>query len=511
VSRPLSLTEDHLQRFAAASGDRNPLHVDELFARGTPQGRCIAHGALVVVSALGAADADALRRAEALDIQFRQPVFPSEEYAASLAESTKKSARIEVIGAGRRVATVVVTIDREQPPLPDVGGREQRAEAAPRIYALDQLVGADISISERYAPDLQALSELAHELDAGHIPDAILTWLAAASYTVGMLVPGRDALFARAQLARTSSREVSRITASVSAADERTGFVSLDAVLEQAEVSAQMTLHTFLRSPVPAPDRSRLAPHLAPSTALAGRKILVVGASRGLGAAVTGAFATQGATVWAGFAQSTEKAERLRQEFGEDRVRLLQFNAEDPEQARHAFDTVRAQAGALDGVVLSAAPPLGDLALHPASAGAMLEFLDSSMAMMLVPLSEALRLLTADGWLVIVSSSALDDPPESWPHYVTAKAAQEGAAAYCALHTSARVLVARPPKMWTESTNTPMGRIGAVEKEHVAAAIVRWVMHEAPKDGLQLLTSEQLMDGPPLQAAPPSQSSTRAG
>ena len=61
-----------------------------------------------------------------------------------------------------------------------------------------------------------------------------------------------------------------------------------------------------------------------------------------------------------------------------------------------------------------------------------------------------------------------------WPHYTIAKAALEGAAAYCERHTSARVLVARAPKMWTDSTNTPLGRLGAVPKEQVAAAIVRW-------------------------------------
>jgi acyl dehydratase/NAD(P)-dependent dehydrogenase (short-subunit alcohol dehydrogenase family) len=510
VSRELSLTHDHLERFAAASGDRNPLHVDELFARGTPQGRCIAHGALLALAALGSADADALRRAEGLNIKFKQPVFPGDTYTRSLLASTEKSARIEVVGAGRLVATIVVTIDREQAPLADVPGQQPRSEPAPRIYSLDQLVAADISISEGYAPDLQALTELAHELGAGHVPSAILTWLAAASYTVGMLVPGRDALFVGAQLGRTSSGELSRVTASVSAADERTGFVSLDAVLEQADASGQMTLHTFVQPPVPVPDRSNLAPHLAPSTALASWKILVVGASRGLGAAVTGAFATQGATIWAGFAQSTAKAERLRQDFGEDRVRLLRFNAKDPEQTRHAFETVRAQAGSLDGVVLSAAPPLLDLPLHPDAAGPMLEFLDSSMAMMLVPLSEAIGLLAPDGWVVIVSSSALDDPPDTWPHYVTAKAAQEEVAAFCALHTSARVLVARPPKMRTESRNTPMGRIGAVEKEQVAAGLVRWVMHEAPNAGLQVLSPKQLTDGPPLRAASPGQSSTPA-
>ena len=74
-----------------------------------------------------------------------------------------------------------------------------------------------------------------------------------------------------------------------------------------------------------------------------------------------------------------------------------------------------------------------------------------------------------------MSSSALEDPPAPWPHYTIAKAALEGLAAYCARHLPARVLVVRAPKMWTDSTNTPLGRAGAAAPEQVAAAIARRV------------------------------------
>ena len=52
MSATLRLTAEHVLRFADASGDRNPLHVDEPFARSTSYGRCIAHGALVTIAAL---------------------------------------------------------------------------------------------------------------------------------------------------------------------------------------------------------------------------------------------------------------------------------------------------------------------------------------------------------------------------------------------------------------------------------------------------------------------------
>jgi NAD(P)-dependent dehydrogenase (short-subunit alcohol dehydrogenase family) len=277
----------------------------------------------------------------------------------------------------------------------------------------------------------------------------------------------------------------------MTAVDDRTGLVNVDVGLDQHDASAAMTLHTFLRPPVPPPDRASIGRYLAPSADLSGRTILVVGGSRGLGAALTGAFATQGATVWVAFAHSRRHAENLRSEFGTEEIRLLQFDAEDPEQTRNAFAALRAGSGVLDGVVFCAAPPLYETSLHPAASSSTLGFVRSSLAMTLVALAETLEVLAPDGWLVVVSSSGLDDPPEVWPHYMIAKSALEGVAAYCERHTTAGVLVARAPKMWTDSTNTSLGRLSAVPKEQVAAAIVRWASSD-PDSRPSLLTGDEL-------------------
>ncbi|MFI6044485.1 MaoC family dehydratase [Nocardia sp. NPDC051321] len=45
------ITQDSIDRFAEATGDRNPLHVDPGFARQTPFGSTIAHGYFLVAAA----------------------------------------------------------------------------------------------------------------------------------------------------------------------------------------------------------------------------------------------------------------------------------------------------------------------------------------------------------------------------------------------------------------------------------------------------------------------------
>jgi NAD(P)-dependent dehydrogenase (short-subunit alcohol dehydrogenase family)/acyl dehydratase len=476
VIRTLRVTREHLDRFAASSGDRNPLHVDAAYARATPYGRNIAQGALVTIAALGIADELALNHLKAIHVQFKQPVFPDEDYVVSLLASSPDSAEIEVSGRGRAAVAITLAFD-PQAPLPEV---EEQTPAtlrtSPARPTVEELAAPDSSLREPYSCDLDALAPLADELGAGGVPRTTLVWLAAASYTIGMVVPGEDALFVGARITRSTSPDSGRLSGSVTFADDRTGLVGLDVVLEQHDASARMTLQAFLRAPVAPPDRPSIERFLASSTRLSGRNLLVVGASRGLGAALTGAFALQGATVWAGFAESSSHMEAIRSEFGTEAIRPLRFDAEDIEATRAALATVADGAGSLDGVVLCAAPPMHEASLHPDASESTLQFVRSSVAMALVPLAESLRLLAPEGWVVVLSSSGLDDPPDVWPHYTIAKAALEGAASYCRRHTGARVLVARAPKMATDSMNTPLGRLNAVPMEQVAAAIVRWTI-----------------------------------
>ena len=51
-----TVTEADMVNFAGVTGDINPLHMDEVFARSTPFGRRVPHGQLVFVLALGLAE-----------------------------------------------------------------------------------------------------------------------------------------------------------------------------------------------------------------------------------------------------------------------------------------------------------------------------------------------------------------------------------------------------------------------------------------------------------------------
>jgi acyl dehydratase len=81
--RPFTVDEDQLQRYAEASGDHNPIHLDEAIARSAKLPGVIVHGmctmamaSAAIVDELAGGDPGRVRRVAA---QFAKPVFPGQE------------------------------------------------------------------------------------------------------------------------------------------------------------------------------------------------------------------------------------------------------------------------------------------------------------------------------------------------------------------------------------------------------------------------------------------------
>jgi len=116
-----TVTETDLALFAAVSGDFDPIHVDEAYARATPFGRRIAHGALALallstVSALIsrlARDRGSRGTSVSLGydrIRFLGPVFVGDTLTARYtvlevdADARRSRAKVEVVKASGELA-----------------------------------------------------------------------------------------------------------------------------------------------------------------------------------------------------------------------------------------------------------------------------------------------------------------------------------------------------------------------------------------------------------------------
>lgn len=96
------LTQDDFSRFAALSGDDNPIHVDPVFSARTRFGKTVCHGMLLYALICGALDLHfpGARQIEQ-DLMFPTPTFVGERVTVRLrvvqVQLTQHTARLETI------------------------------------------------------------------------------------------------------------------------------------------------------------------------------------------------------------------------------------------------------------------------------------------------------------------------------------------------------------------------------------------------------------------------------
>ena len=86
ATRSLTLTADHVAKYAEITGDRNPLHFDEAYAARTPFGRLVVHGGLTsgILNALVAEDMPGPGTVfMSMDLRFTKPVFIGDTITAT--------------------------------------------------------------------------------------------------------------------------------------------------------------------------------------------------------------------------------------------------------------------------------------------------------------------------------------------------------------------------------------------------------------------------------------------
>jgi len=91
------LTQSMLNAYADASGDHNPIHIDEAFAKTTPMGGTIAHGMLVlsfISEMMAGAFGPQWLSTGSLDVRFRAPARPGDTVTARATAQDPKDGRL---------------------------------------------------------------------------------------------------------------------------------------------------------------------------------------------------------------------------------------------------------------------------------------------------------------------------------------------------------------------------------------------------------------------------------
>ncbi|MER8062297.1 MULTISPECIES: SDR family NAD(P)-dependent oxidoreductase [unclassified Streptomyces] len=484
------LSEDDVALFSRVSGDHNALHCSPDHARRTPFGRTVAHG---VLAALGTLEEQAPRGTGvgSVEVDFGSPVFPGVRYRSEALGGVRTGSGHRLLDGDRACLTVRVRpgspADVEPLPAPPV-------RTASR-HTIEELPPGT-SVSGTYGPQgIDALCDrfpVASRL-LGQLPLACLLW---SSRLAGMRLPGENCLLGRVALhfvpAAVSGAARLSYAARVVHADHRFGLLTIAGEISaDGVVVARAEIEAMVRRPAPLATSAALEALLRPSTRLRGASAVVVGGSRGLGAALSLALASQGCEVFVGHRGALPQS--LLDDAGRlpGLLRSVPGDAADPRWSGELRARVERERGRLDFLVCSAAPPLRTLGLAATDLERMDAFLTASLRLVSAPMAGLLPLLPPGrGSCLVISSAALGEPPRDWPHYVAAKSAVEGLVHWAARHhPDVGFLLARPGMLWTEQTNSPSARETAGPVEPVAARLVHRLLDPPPTSPVpELLT-----------------------
>jgi NAD(P)-dependent dehydrogenase (short-subunit alcohol dehydrogenase family)/acyl dehydratase len=452
-STPISFTEQDLALFSAASGDRNPLHLSQEYARRTPYGQRVVYGCLGAIACLGHIRLPAGSSATSVDARFHAPMVLGVNYRITTSRNGNRwEARLFDGSAAVLTLKVSAKISQgnEAPKVTGVASVFERREA--QVRGQESIVPG-LTVSGAYGCDGTALETLMRRWGVGDsFLAALFCW---GSYLVGMELPGESALFSRLLLRfEGTSRSVAGLTyhASVASVDSQLGLIETNVSLFAGGAPvASGQCWSYTRPPAPDVEQADTA-GVRPDS-LAGRVAIILGSSRGLGAAIERALEVRGAAVF-GMARSGKAGDSSRTEAG---------SAADPEALRRLRQRVTNEFSRLDFLICNACPPVLPFVLESNAAGRIQEYVEEAVSLTLAPLCEFLELLNrSEGCAVIISSAYVEHPVAEFPHYIAAKRAVEALACVASLqYPRVSTLIVRPPKMLTAMTNTPIGKLGA--------------------------------------------------
>jgi NAD(P)-dependent dehydrogenase (short-subunit alcohol dehydrogenase family)/acyl dehydratase len=459
----ISFAEQDVACFSNASGDRNPLHLSQEYARRTPYGQQVVFGCLGALACLGHVRLPPGWSATSLEAEFLRPMFPGVPYRVEISEKAGRW-RVRLFDGSALVVSVTMAAELSQrnevPEEISVGSTFERCDAAVRR---EQDIVPGLEISGEYACNPEALAKLAARW--GSVDRLLVTLLCWSSYLVGMELPGESALFSKLVLHFHGTDPCPakiHYRASVESVDSRFGqIVTAVSLLDGSSTVATGQCWSFLRSPVPEIEEID-ATGVRPDS-LAGRVAILLGSSRGLGAAIKQALELRGAIVY-GMARSATTDQPPRTEVGD---------AADPQALGRLRERVLRERDRLDFLICNACPPVLPLRLEPNATERIGAYIDMAVSLTLAPLSEFLELLNrSDGCAVIISSVFVEHPVKEFPHYIAAKQAVEMLGRVASLqYRRVRTLIVRPQKLLTAMTNTPLGRLDAASPALIANRI----------------------------------------
>lgn len=473
-------SEKELSLFAKLSSDKNPLHADEYYARKSPYGQRIVFGVLSTLACLKLIKNNKFFYPVEIQVDFDNPVFLGNEYTAVVEEETDTMICIR-LGSQNVTNLRVRLFVYDQRDLSwetfSISSKNSENTISPKEYEEeDSLTPVTINQNYQISPDL--IEELIQSLfgeDTG-VSKKLIKILCLCSYIVGMELPGKRALFSRLRLEinKSISEDCSSIYFSASQLHYDQHYRMLDIGLKVGctdSLIARGTLKAFVLRKIARVPLDVFSQKLGKNKCLKGKVGLVIGGSRGLGAAFVQSLALKGCMVVLNYNKSAADAVSLQDELNQTSaslVHLFQGDTSKPEVCNLLKEYIVDTFNRLDFIILNAfLPPLSKIEHH--------SYIAKNKMLFQQPVSALQDVLQkSNGTIIGISSIFVKEGPKELSHYIHAKKALEDF-----LHENAkeypdnRYMIVRPPQLLTDMNNTPAGWLSAISPDVVAVKVVK--------------------------------------
>ena len=436
-------TMDDQHRFAALSGDVNPMHVDPLAARRTQAGVPVVHGINALLWALEAwcvaCPDSALGR---VLVRFERFVATAEEVALTWRRGDPN--KLEIRAAGTRLMSV--TVHGDAGPAAAAIPTVSAAVMPPSVPAMLDFADAARAAGAMTLRDAAG----AYPRLAARIGAPAVAAIVGLSTLVGMVAPGLHSIFSAAELRFDGDRVGDDAGLAYRVVEAHDVFRLLGIAVAAAGLSGH--IKAFVRlPPVVQPSVAALRRLIAPD-ALAGVSALIVGGSRGIGEVTAKLLAAGGARVVISYVVGAQDATRIAAEIGAAggdcaTLRIDAREAIAPQLATLPFAPDQLYYCATGKIFLQKA------SLYDAAVLAEFQriYVDAFAELCVALAERSATPLTA----FYPSSVAVEDRPRAMTEYTMAKAAAE---ILCAdmdrFMPQVRTVVRRLPRLMTDQTAT---------------------------------------------------------
>ncbi|WP_342110936.1 SDR family NAD(P)-dependent oxidoreductase [Methylobacterium sp. SI9] len=318
-------TEAHQIAFARATGDVNPMHMDARVARRTLAGERVVHGVHAALWALETCAAlHPLERLATLQMRFERFVLVGDRTELTIHEAGAQQMRLSLSVDGIRALTIQAAFAAERPPAQPVAAAQAAIPAEPVVVDPAALGGLSGAFT---LPDPGAIVALAPRLARAIGPSRVAA-LGSLSTLVGMFVPGLHSILSKIDATLTGEADGASLAYAVKRFQPMLQSVTIAA--DGPGLTARV--EGFVRPrPVEQETLRDLAALVQPG-AFSGVSALIVGGSRGLGAATAKLIAAGGGAVCITYASGAEAAEAVAREIrdGGGRCQVLRYDAARP-------------------------------------------------------------------------------------------------------------------------------------------------------------------------------------